>query len=314
MDDAKLKEKFNEIYNTKIFPLLDGLEKERKIVHARSIKALWIVAFIFIAILIYGLITKGEAVISSSVVLGFCAEAYVYSLITTPFRKKLKKELLNKILTIFGDFRWYSSNIISYEEMKKTKLFPRSTDKCDDDSIAGTYKGIDIYISETSMTHEEGSGKSRRTVTDFAGVLIKIHMNKNFNGHTVVQEKHGKSFFNFGSGKLTKELQKVTLEDPEFEKLYNVYSNDQVEARYLLTTSFMERLKRVGIAFSSEGTQCVFLDGYVILALSTNKNLFETGFVDKTLLDKTIYEEVFYEMISILQLVQHFKLDQKLGL
>lgn len=34
----------------------------------------------------------------------------------------------------------------------------------------------------------------------------------------------------------------VRLEDPEFEKIFVVYSSDEVEARYILSTSFMERL------------------------------------------------------------------------
>ena len=313
MDDAKLKEKFEQIYNTKIFPLLSGLEEERKIVQKRNSIAVAFIAATTVLIAVF-IPKKLESWYIYPILFAIFASSIILSAITAPFKQKLKKELLNKILSIFGDFRWYQSEIISFDEMAKTHLFPRSTCKDDDDSIAGTYKGIDIYISETEMTHEESSGKSSRTVTDFNGVLIKIRMNKKFSGHTVVQEKHGKSLFNFGNGKLAKKLSKVTLEDPEFEKLYNVYSDDQVEARYLLTTAFMERLKKVGTAFSSDGTQCVFLDGYVILALSTYKDLFETGYVDNTLLDKSIYEEVFYEMISILDLVHHFKLDQKLGL
>lgn len=34
----------------------------------------------------------------------------------------------------------------------------------------------------------------------------------------------------------------VKLEDPEFEKYFVVHSNDQVEARYILSTSLMERM------------------------------------------------------------------------
>jgi hypothetical protein len=34
----------------------------------------------------------------------------------------------------------------------------------------------------------------------------------------------------------------VKLEDPEFERLFKVYADDQVEARYVLSTSLMHRL------------------------------------------------------------------------
>ena len=38
-------------------------------------------------------------------------------------------------------------------------------------------------------------------------------------------------------------LQDVKLEDISFDKRFNVYTKDQVEARYLTTPTFMERLK-----------------------------------------------------------------------
>jgi hypothetical protein len=41
----------------------------------------------------------------------------------------------------------------------------------------------------------------------------------------------------------TQNLEEVHLEDPEFATLFKVYSNDQVLARYVLTTNMMERIK-----------------------------------------------------------------------
>ena len=38
----------------------------------------------------------------------------------------------------------------------------------------------------------------------------------------------------------TEKLHKINLEDPVFNKMYNVHSADEVEARYLITTAFME--------------------------------------------------------------------------
>jgi hypothetical protein len=38
-------------------------------------------------------------------------------------------------------------------------------------------------------------------------------------------------------------FEKIELEDPEFEKIWDTYGEDQIEARYVLTTAFMERLK-----------------------------------------------------------------------
>jgi len=45
--------------------------------------------------------------------------------------------------------------------------------------------------------------------------------------------------------KRKKELQRVVLENPEFERLYDVYGEDQVEARKLFTPRMQEALVRL---------------------------------------------------------------------
>jgi len=40
-------------------------------------------------------------------------------------------------------------------------------------------------------------------------------------------------------------MKRVGLVDPVFEKIFEAYGTDQVEARYLLTPTFMQRLVRL---------------------------------------------------------------------
>lgn len=44
-------------------------------------------------------------------------------------------------------------------------------------------------------------------------------------------------------------LHKVILEDPKFNRRFNVYSSNQVEARYLVTPLFMELLNNLNASF-----------------------------------------------------------------
>ena len=85
--------------------------------------------------------------------------------------------------------------------------------------------------------------------SSFVGMFAVVDFNKKFNGHTIVlsdaMEKR--------VGHLAKNLQNfnaargilVELEDTEFENDFMVYSTDQVEARYILSTSLMERITRL---------------------------------------------------------------------
>jgi hypothetical protein len=53
------------------------------------------------------------------------------------------------------------------------------------------------------------------------------------------------NFFNKLFSSFANNLEKVKLESIDFENRFIVYSNDQVEARYILTPSFMERLVKL---------------------------------------------------------------------
>jgi len=114
-------------------------------------------------------------------------------------------------------------------------------------------------------------------------------------------------------------LEKVKLEDPKFDKLYGVYSDDQVEARYLITPAFMERLNNISNAILVLESYCVFKDGNIYIFISNNGNLmheqhgfFEIGDLSTSLYDKKCYRNVLQELISIFGLISYFKIDQKL--
>ena len=101
----------------------------------------------------------------------------------------------------------------------------------------------------------------------------------------------------------------VKLEDPEFSRRYNVYSSDQVEARYLLTTAFMERFNNIETAFGTKKIKCSFYNDRLMFAISTRKDLFEVGNLFCSLSNPKQMRNFFNELASILALVDYFKLD-----
>ena len=109
-------------------------------------------------------------------------------------------------------------------------------------------------------------------------------------------------------------LDEVKLEDPKFVKRFNVYSSDQVEARYLVTPSFMERFQNLNTAFGAKKAKCSFYDDKIMFAISTNKNLFEVGSIWRSLEDPKSINQLFNELYSVYRMIDYFKLDQKIGL
>lgn len=109
-------------------------------------------------------------------------------------------------------------------------------------------------------------------------------------------------------------LKNTELEDVDFEKKYNVKTTDEIEARYLLTPSFMERLKNIQTAFSTNNIKCAFSNDSIILAIATNKNIFEIGNLLTKLDDAKTVDIFFNELISLLILIDHFKLNEHTGI
>jgi len=111
-----------------------------------------------------------------------------------------------------------------------------------------------------------------------------------------------------------KKMQDVKLEATSFEKRFNVYTKDQIEARYLLTPAFMDRLQNLETAFGTKKIKCSFFDDRIMFAIPTRRDLFELGCLYKPLSNTSDVENFYKEITSIQQMVDHFKLDERIGL
>lgn len=77
-----------------------------------------------------------------------------------------------------------------------------------------------------------------------------------------------------------KTLERVHLEDPEFESVYNVYSNDQVISRYILSTAMMQRIKDFR-AKTGKDVFLAFKNSGMYLAIPYERSLLEPKGVGK---------------------------------
>ena len=310
MEEKGLKQKFDDIYNNEILPKIEPFETERlklydKWKFGNTCSKIFVVLLIgggflvsYFKLPVWLLIAWFIAIVILCI---FACDSMVTS---QKFKDKLKTKLLAKILSVFGDFNVFtSSSLITLEEIKKYGLFPYAVNKNDDDNIAGFYNGMSLYLTESTLSHRE----HKSSVTDFKGLIVKTVLNKNYEGMTILNIK-GNHYSN-KSG-----LERVTLEDPEFNNLYEIFSDNQVEARYILTPSFMQRLKDIEDVFQAENIYCVIKDKYITLFIENNEDFFEVGNIGDTLYDKGKFCQTYNELVSIFNLIHYFKLDKKLGL
>ena len=200
-----------------------------------------------------------------------------------------------------------------------------------DDFFTGTYNGVNMQVSEERLAVVVRTNKGSRESTVFKGIIIKLKLGKIIAGQTVVRRDRG--WFNFmmpaprlGEKKfadgtvvesifIKSALQNIKLEDPVFEKEWEVYATDQVEARYILTPALMERMLEIKIKrrFYGKSIEFSFFDNQVLIAVRTNKDMFETTSLFTPALAYHKVQEVvaqFYSVFSAVDLLAGQKYDK----
>ena len=102
----------------------------------------------------------------------------------------------------------------------------------------------------------------------------------------------------------------VKLEDPEFERHFSVYSNDQIEARYILSMSLMKRI----VDFKQRTGRKIymsFVGSKVFVAISYRRNLFEPR-IFKTLLDFEPIRQYFEDLELAIGIVDDLNLNTRI--
>lgn len=305
-EDSYSIEKFTNDYLEKlhkdVLPMLTQYDPERK---QRMILAILCGAVCWVAALLVFFLVDGNTgnIVGGLIALG----GFIWYTIKKQFEKKIKRTVMPVLMKAVPDFYWQLEPPISEDDIIDSKIFPlaKESTKTYDDAFLGKYRGVEISISECNLN------ANKRNV--FSGAIIRIRMNKDFEGITVIRPKKE---IEVKDVKDLKKLRynKVELEDIEFNKTYDVYSTDQVEARYLLTTAFMERFKNINMAFDTKVAYCSFYGKYVYIAPYCKKDLFSICSLIKNVDDEKQFVKLFNEFTSILALVDHFKLDKKLGL
>lgn len=168
------------------------------------------------------------------------------------------------------------------------------------DRFTGTHHGCDFAFFDGHLERKVRTNKSTSWRTVFRGQLICIDFPKPFLGTTVVRRDKG--LFNF-MDRWSTSLQRVGLGDSRLEKAFEVYADDQVEARYLIHPVFMERLLDLETQFKGKNLRCAFFEGQLLVAIEGGDK-FEMGSMFRTLLDEKRVRQVVQDLSEIMRVIE----------
>ncbi|MEZ9593421.1 DUF3137 domain-containing protein [Shewanella sp. 10N.261.52.F9] len=317
-DPAEIAQ-FKQYYQQHLEPLTSKFENAR----VASLKAcrqrLYLCAAIYLGIVILAFMFMPYMHLSEPLMvyfIGFVVLAlplvwWLYNPIKH-YKKDVKLKIYPLIFKYFGqDFIFSVDHKMSLSALKASKLLPYYEDANFFDYVQGTYNGVEIALNELHLTKQIRRDKSTDTVSVFKGVMIELSSHKDFRGHTVVVKTRG-SLVNFLSDSF-KGLERVRLEDPVFEKLFDVFSTDQIEARYLLTVSFMQRLQALSASFGNK-IQCAFYRNQLLIMLGSKGDRFEMASIFKPATFQYEFSQINKEMKQLFAIVDVLQLERATGL
>ena len=305
-------EKFDVYYREKIISVLQKQEKIR-------IKYLSILICLIAGIIIWCLLLGAkwrEEIFSNAENISIfdwkVLPCFVILLICFPmfsYYKKSKENILPLIINFFGNFSYDYQHQISDSQLEKSKIIKPYAYIKTDDCFNGEFESIPITITEFTRyeqeTYKENEVKKVRAVKKEHGILFSAKMNKNFEGQTIIIKDKGllNKFTHY------KNLQRVGLESPEFEKAYEVYSDNQIEARYILTTVMLEYLLELKQIFPK--TEMSFFDEKVLLKINIKENLFECSSFFSSILNQKRIEKIFKQFYLLFTIIKIMRLNQE---
>lgn len=305
-----VKQQFEIYYAETIFPKLFQMEQFRKkMLHRFLFMSVFVVGWL--AYVIWHLVTASAGIADIPLIFNIvgCAAVLLTCLPMLKYYRQSKENLLPVLAGFFGKFEYayrkeLPENILSYSKIIKP-YDAINTDDC----FEGLYEEIPVEITEYTLYQKKqvhSNGQTRViNVKTGRGILFRAQMNKKFSGQTIVVKDRGLL------NKLVhyKNMQRVGLESPEFEKAYEVYAEDQIEARYLLTAVMLEYMLKAKEIYSD--ITFSFFNNEVLINIKTNKNFFECSSFFRTMLNKKRIGQNFSELYFLFGIIKTLHLNQK---
>ncbi|MES2828524.1 MAG: DUF3137 domain-containing protein [Bacteroidota bacterium] len=289
--------------NATLQSTLNELEKERKTVSGIKIKSYLFIGtgilfgaagFLISDLLIAGAIIGVVSLIVGLVILNKASEKF------NVYRHEFKSRVIAVALkSIDASLELQYNTGLSERSFINSQLFTQRPDRYkSEDQVYGNAGKTHFSFSEVHAEYktvtQTKNGRREHWHTILKGIVFCADFNKNFKGVTVVRPKDmGAALGAWISDKMpifsSSDRELVKLENTEFCETFVTYSTDQVEARYILTPSMMERLCELNN--KTRNTISVsFIDSYVYMGFPMSKDYFEPP-VFKSLLDPKFLEE-----------------------
>ena len=254
-----------EFYDAEIVPLQHDAERRR----FRAMRDAFLIGAIGVAISLFFVGSRGDTGIIPAIVAGMTACVAAGARINAT-RAQMTNEWLSRIAGHIGFAYQRNGSRPEYlEPFLRYGLVRRFNRERWEDEITGAHNGVRFSVVEAHLKRRSG-GKRKGTRTVFHGQLIAVDFPTDFSGVTIVKRDAGmlNALGDPGNG-----FRRVGLASSRFEKAFEAWSTDQVDARTLLDPVMLERFEELDRLFGEAKFRAVFENGALLIALDSGDRM-----------------------------------------
>lgn len=276
-----------------------------------------IIVLILISIIVT-ILTKNVMFAPFILVVGIIIIVISTSKLNSKFRRKFKNEFVLKSLeNKFTNLFYSPDKGIPYSTIAETKMMNMGDRYHSEDYISAEYKNIkfeqsDVHIEEEHESRDSDGNTTTTYETIFKGRWMIFDFNKEFKANVQISQKgFGNSKVKRFFGKKEELFKKVSMESETFNKMFNVFAQNEHDAFYIITPSLMERIERLAEKNKGKLLFC-FINNRLHIGIYDGKNSFEPGSVFKQINEEEMMKKISGEIETITQFVDELNLENDL--
>lgn len=262
---------------------LERVEEQQQKSSKLISKSWWIFAAIGFVGAIVIILSQGGGILFIPAVI-IIVIAFIVALIITFLGTSKVRGMFNHSVLIpaiqkkYKNFAYLKNHHIPKSDFLASDIFRhKSVDRYNgEDFFSGkrdktAFKFSQIKAEEKHTRRTSNGGTQTYYTTVFEGILMIADFNKVLQSNTRVIEQSDHFFEKLFAGK-----RKVSLENPSFEKIFNTYSDNQVEARYILTPAMMENILKLKQTWGAK-IGLSFRGNHMYIAIHSRNNYFDVS-------------------------------------
>lgn len=282
----KTLEEFREFYNKILLINLERFEKIRKYI---LISGITIGLIILLTVILYlFVLSKVKFMLyyknffNFAFLTFFILSFFLFIFYKLYFIKSFKNTIIKKIVVFLDESFTYTENC--YIDLPLflscNLLLTQPNSYSGGNLVSGRIGATNFEFSDIHAAFETRD----KMYPLFDGIFFVADFNKNFDGSTqVIPDREEKFLGNLANIMQSFDIEYgelVKLEDPEFEKQFVVYGDNQITSRYILSTDLMRRIlefkNKIGVDIYLS-----FVNSNIFIAIPCSNDLFKPGILRK---------------------------------